>query len=534
MQLFPILLIGVLLASDGGLAAGGPGLDGWIVAGIAWGPVLLVLGVAQVGVALYGRKLAGGAPQAISGADRLVRGARWLLLGLHAVAVLAFGWLGVVREAVGDRIIIDELLTIAPPLAGVLGTWWVYYPIDRRVREAVLVRRLDLGRAIFPPPARGRYVLAQARLHLLFLLVPILMILTAAEVIEMAVAPWQAQEWASWAGDAATLGTALGIVVVAPLISRVVLDVEPMPNGPLRDDLLEICRVHGVRVRQVLLWKTEGTMINAAVMGLTGHLRYVLLTDALLESMSRPQLQAVMAHEIGHIRRHHMPWLVASLFATVLAVTVLLIEAPVPAAEPKASVLADTWDQWVRLSSAGGAFVLALAAFGWISRRFERQADTFAAGHLSRPGDLADPSSPPRITAEAVGTVCSALETIVRIDAAGTKRPSWRHGSIAWRQAYLETIIGRPVATLPIDRQIRWIKGLAVAVLTLAVAYLTARGGQGHPGARGPEPLRPAVMDGTPLGWDDRRPDPGHGGALPWSPSPGCTGPATSSSAWMV
>ena len=473
MQIYPILLVGVLLAWDGGLGllVDGSGLAGWPVAGLAWVPVLLVLGVTWLGVRHYQRRLAAGAgPRAIASADRLVRWARWLLLANHAVVVLAVGWLASVRGVVGDGVLLDEVIAIAPPILGVAGTWWVYYPIERRVRDAVMLRKLDRGRVFFPPPTRGRYVVAQVRLHLLFLLVPILMILGVAELIDLFISPWEGSAWSVWVSDGGTLAAALAIVVAAPLVSRLILDLEPVPRGPLRDDLVEVCRAHGVRVRELLVWNTEGSMVNAAVMGLVGWLRYVLLTDALLESMTRPQLLAVMAHEIGHVRRHHMPWLVISLLASVLAVTTLLVATPLVASGAGAGEA----PTWTRLTAAGGALIATLGVFGWVSRRFERQADSFAAVHLSRGrGGGEGGDEPVRVTADAVRTVQSALEAIVRIDADSTRRRSWRHGSIAWRQAYLESIVGRPGSMLPIDRQVRWIKGSAAVLLGLAIAYLT-------------------------------------------------------------
>ena len=323
MQLYPILLIAVLLAWDGGLRlalADDSALGSWTVTALACGPVLVVLSLTQGGLWWCDRRLArGDTPGAVLAAERLVRGARWLLLVNHGVAVLVFGWLGTVRGAVGNLILVDEILTIAPALLGYLGTWWAYYPIERRIRDAVLLRRLDLGQPIYPAPSRSRYVLLHVRMHLLLLLVPLLAILTLSEIIDLALAPWSDRQWFAPAADLSTLAAGLTVFVFAPLMVRVVLGVVPMPDSPIHDDLLDVCRAHKVKVRRLLVWKTGGSMLNAAVMGLIGRLRYILLTDALLESLTRRQVQAVMAHEIGHVRHHHMPWLIASLFATISA-----------------------------------------------------------------------------------------------------------------------------------------------------------------------------------------------------------------------
>jgi Zn-dependent protease with chaperone function len=472
MQLYAIVLIGILLFADGGLglAEGGlGGLGGWAAAALAWAPVLLVVAVTFGGVEYCRSRLAAGrTPAAVVAADRLARWARWLLLAHFAVLVLVFGWLETVRGVVGDGVLVDEFVAMLPPLVGVVGTWWAYYPIERRVRDAVLMRQLDTGRAIFPTPTRVAYVLTQVRLHLLFLLLPILLIIALAELIDLAAGRW---DWPVAAGNVVTLLGAGLVVLLAPLLTRVVLEVEPVPHGPMRDDLVRICRQYGVRVRRLLVWKTHGSMINAAVMGLVGWLRYILLTDALLESMSRRQVEAVMAHEIGHIRRHHMPWLLASLLAVIVAVVFPLYGVQLGLAA--AATASGRIPEWMNAAATGvvaaGAAAV-FAVFGWVSRRFERQADTFAVRHMSRPPGVGS-GQHVQVTAEAAAAVSSALETIARLNAVAPRRRSWRHGSIAWRRAYLDSIVGRSGRALPIDRQVRWIKVTAVAVLALALGW---------------------------------------------------------------
>ncbi len=478
MQLFPILLIAVLLAWDGGLRlapADGWSLGSWSVTALACGPVLVLLGLTIGGVWWCDRRLSSGdTPRAVVDADRMVFAARWLILVNHGVVVLTFGWLGTVRGAVGNLIIIDEVLTIAPALLGYLGTWWAYYPIERRIRDAVLLRRLDLGQPIYPAPSRGGYVLLQARMHVLLLLVPLLAILTLSEIIDLSLAPWSDREWFASAADFGTLAAGLTVFVFAPLMARFVLGVVPMPDSPIHDDLLEVCRAHHVKVRRLLVWKTGGSMLNAAVMGLVGRLRYVLLTDALLEALPRRQVQAVMAHEIGHVRHHHMPWLIASLFATI-SVTSLIFGILVFLLTSSATDPALSNTSTVELLGTVIAVVVLFVVFGWVSRRFERQADTFAVQHLSQfPVNTngESKSACPTITVESVQTMQQTLHTIARLQAVPLTRNSWRHGSIAFRSQYLASLIGRDVTALPIDRHVKGIKLIAAIALGLTVAYL--------------------------------------------------------------
>jgi Zn-dependent protease with chaperone function len=482
MQLFPILVVAVILLADGGLSfpSGRPPLGNLGGTLLAIGPVVVVVLLAAAGIHLCRRRMIKGrSARAVVAADRLLQGARLVILAGYAIAVLYAGWLDVVRSWIGDLVLLDELIAMLPPLLGISALWWVHYPIERHMREALLIRRLDLGRAIYQIPTRWRYVLQQLRSHLLLLLVPIVIILALAEAIHVLFHRLDPPP-PFWTRDAATFVVGIGVFICAPLIARVVLNVTTLRDGPAYDDLADVCVAHRVRMRGFLLWNTDGAMLNAAVMGLFGPLRYVLVTDALLEMMTRRQVQAVIAHEVGHVRRHHMPWMVISLLAVLLGVS-FVVSLPFVALELGGIELHGTALTIADGAGIVGAGAIALILFGWMSRRYERQADTFAVQHLSRSAppksDEERPSNEVRsdiVTPEAVYTMHSALESIARLNSVDPQRRSWRHGSIAWRQSYLASIIGQPLDRLPIDRVVRRMKLVALMVLVASVAATIA------------------------------------------------------------
>jgi Zn-dependent protease with chaperone function len=194
-------------------------------------------------------------------------------------------------------------------------------------------------------------------------------------------------------------------------------------------------------------------MANAAVMGVLGPLRHILLTDLLLVLLDPRHLEAVTAHELAHARRHHLFWL-------LLLVTVLL------AALHQAARLAGPLPP-------GGAMAVALLVlplpFGGICRRLERQADASAARRLAV-DDGAD-----RITAEAAGAVGDALQRITNATGADPRRGHWLHDSVHARQTALAAMVGHPLdAHLPADRAVRRMQaaglGGALALLALGIA----------------------------------------------------------------
>ncbi len=122
---------------------------------IAVGPVAGIMLFAAVSMRSCLRRLTRDRTlRAITAADRMMRNSRLMLLAVHATAVLFCGWLEAIRRVTGDLILVDELIAMLPPLAGVMGLWWLNYPMERRIREALLIRRVDMGKSAHHIPTR--------------------------------------------------------------------------------------------------------------------------------------------------------------------------------------------------------------------------------------------------------------------------------------------------------------------------------------------------------------------------------------------
>jgi Zn-dependent protease with chaperone function len=225
-----------------------------------------------------------------------------------------------------------------------------------------------------------------------------------------------------------------------------------------------MCVRQRVKVRELLVWGTHGTMINGAVMGFVGPVRYILLTDALLESLPQVQVEAVMAHELGHVKRRHMIWLgVAAVSAITLAQ--LGIDAGVGLVWGEGALSLDAVQAGVALVS----LLAGLAVFGFVSRRFEWQADAFAVQHLSGAG--------PTVSEEAAVAMAGALESVARLNRIPREKFTWRHGSIGTRQRKLVALAGQRADRLAVDRHVRWLKLCAVAALGAAAAGVVVTSG---------------------------------------------------------
>ncbi|MDD3354094.1 M48 family metallopeptidase [Zoogloea sp.] len=131
---------------------------------------------------------------------------------------------------------------------------------------------------------------------------------------------WWAYTWASW------LGFNLLVMLVyptfiAPLFNRF----EPLENGPLQariQNLMERCgfRLSGLFVMDGSRRSAHG---NAYFTGF-GASRRIVFFDTLLEKLSPAEVEAVLAHELGHFHHKHLWKRLAVIGAGSLAFFALL------------------------------------------------------------------------------------------------------------------------------------------------------------------------------------------------------------------
>ncbi len=404
---------------------------------------------------------------------RLLAGAWW------GGCLFQLGLLTSVRDAVGDFVFIDELLTMLPVLLMFVGMWWSFYPLELRLREALLWRELHdpAGGPIHPPMSRGQFVVSQVRHQMMLFLVPLSMMLAWQEAVVMHVEPrlmHAIPRWASIAVPVAHYAGILGVLVASPAIMRHVWDTREIKDSPLRTQVQGMCARYGVRVRGPLLWRTHGSLVNGAILGVFWPLRYMLLSDALIERLTGDQVEAVMAHEVAHVRRRHLVWLAVCMVSSVMVlawgVQGLAWGAQGLASQLDVSTL-NRYPDAMSVAIGVAGLVGAGLVFGAVSRRFEWQADAFAVQHLSRTrGGEASTAS-----VDAVVVMSSALQAVADLNGMDPGRFTWRHGSIRERQRRLATLADQPLDALPIDRQVRWIKvaaavGLGASLVPIAFA----------------------------------------------------------------
>lgn len=498
VQLFTILAFvamyfrDALRASDG-VVAEGDRLGSPLVDVSPMQAVAIVLGsmaacaiAGQVACMVAGRRIdRTGNIISVAAVDYALMAARAAATLIFIAAIFTIDWLGVVRGWVGDLVLIDEVLCISPLMAVFLLSWASGYSIDRRLRDATLVRRLDDGVPIVPGPTRFQSVIAHARQSLAMIAVPIVMVIAWREMLHtLRGSTGLAMETELWVlGGLELLGT-IGVFVLSPAVLKALWSTSALGAGETRDMLMAAAIKHRVRIREPLVWHTHGSMMNGAVLGLMPPFRYLLFTDLLLERLQPRQVEAVAAHEFGHIRHRHILWLAISGIGVVLFVDVL------------GMVVANALDLspslWLEALLMGLPITAGAMVFGWMSRRFEWQADAFAVRHLSEaigemgaePPDAPPPdgSRGPRILPGAVQWMESSLRDVARMNSIDPSRFTFRHGSIDDRIRRLRGIVGLSTAMLPIDVTVRWMKVTSLLLFLLAVAgaFVVASGSVGR------------------------------------------------------
>jgi STE24 endopeptidase len=131
---------------------------------------------------------------------------------------------------------------------------------------------------------------------------------------------WTGEAWWMW-GFALVFGFQLLMLVLYPkLILPLFNKLTPLPEGDLRTRLLTLGDRTGFRAStiEVIDGSKRSGHSNAYFTGF-GRFRRIVLFDTLIAQLTPEELEAVLAHEIGHYRRGHIPKMIAMSAAMLFA-----------------------------------------------------------------------------------------------------------------------------------------------------------------------------------------------------------------------
>jgi len=239
---------------------------------------------------------------------------RWLgiagfILGaVVLVVLLATGWSGTLRDiALGDAaqnyvLAVFLYVLMLMTITKLLGLGLDYYGFRLEHRFQLSNQRL---RAWLWDEAKGflvGLVLAAIVAELLYF------------IMRQAPQHWWLIAWAVF------LGLFVLMAQLAPLILfPIFYKFEPLQNEELKARLVRLSKRAGTKVRGVYQWKLseKSKKANAALTGL-GNTRRIILADTLLDNYSPDEIEAVLAHELGHHAHRHIMKSIAVQAGTTL------------------------------------------------------------------------------------------------------------------------------------------------------------------------------------------------------------------------
>ena len=190
-----------------------------------------------------------------------------------------------------------------------------------------------------------------------------------------------------------TAALSVFLVYLAPtIILPLFFKLSPVPDGPLRVQVTEFALRQRFPIRELLVidGSRRSSKANAFFTGFGSNKR-IALYDTLISSHTVPELLAVLAHEIGHYKKHHI---IRHLLVGQLNMFLLFLGASFCISSPK---LFATFGLSNRSYYVGIVLYLILirplsVLFGVVvnywSRRDEFEADRFAAEALGDPNPL--------------------------------------------------------------------------------------------------------------------------------------------------
>jgi STE24 endopeptidase len=208
---------------------------------------------------------------------------------------------------------------------------------------------------------------------------------------------WFPMIWWLW-GFLLFFGFQLLMAVVYPMwIMPLFNKLEPLPEGSLKDALFNLAERTGFKAKTILVMdgSRRSGHSNAFFAGF-GRFRRIVLFDTLMKQLQPQQLEAVLAHEIGHYKLGHIPKMLIISAVISLAVFALL-------------GLLSHWSGFVEgfgfdvetLPSTGPTLLLFMLLAGlvgfWLSplthrrsRKHEYEADAFARDAMESPQPLVE------------------------------------------------------------------------------------------------------------------------------------------------
>jgi Zn-dependent protease with chaperone function len=148
-------------------------------------------------------------------------------------------------------------------------------------------------------------------------------------------------------------------------------------GGELYENIFQLARRAGVKMQRIFLMPTQHLQMGNAFAMKGGS---VMITDYLLERLTKKETDCVMAHEIGHVKKNHtlfLSWMGFLVIFLIINHTLpVIFHIILSMAQSTSLRILEYFDEYFLYPLSLISSVLVLY---FLSRRFERSADDFAA-----------------------------------------------------------------------------------------------------------------------------------------------------------
>lgn len=333
----------------------------------------------------------------------------------------------------GRLVIVDDVLILIPITLPLMLAWFTS-PENGGARTSPAASCWNRSRA------RLLFVWAQSRHYLVMPVVPVMLLLGVADTLGL-LTPAGVEPW----NGLLLVTFVLVLSLSMPWLIRLTWAARSLPPGARRSRLELLLQRARVGVSDILVWRTDNRIVNAATAGIVPGSRYLFLSDGLLRRLGDQQLTAIVAHEAGHVRHRHLFQLFISLAIPLFSLQLLhqLLDQVHFAAD------------YVRPCGSIGILVCWATLHCRLARLLEHQADV-AACHIV--------SATPRLRADAVKTYAETLRAMLGEDSGS----DWLHPSQLTRIALLNHLARNVQHEVDFHRQVKCVSLLLVALaLTL-------------------------------------------------------------------
>ena len=215
----------------------------------------------------------------------------WSIISICIVSI--GGWYSFAKSASQPEIIplVDEIILLLPALFGLISSWAIF--IYGSPEGSLSTRRTP--KDIFS---------LWLRMKVVMIATPVLFAFFVADALRISIHD----------NTALAISLTLWIAIVSaitlcvicyPRILLLIWNTVPLADPSRIRRIDGLFRDSNLKPRKVHVWNTGYSVANAAAIGIVPGSEVIVVSDLLLEHFSDEEIDAIVLHEIGHIKKHH-------------------------------------------------------------------------------------------------------------------------------------------------------------------------------------------------------------------------------------